>query len=151
MISLAMLANTYLNLSDDEYREFIEIYNSMCILKVPDTKRYYIKYGESWCAMFTSVIAHKAGLDADKFPYGVSVREQYLTAVKRGKFYTERKNIKVGDLVIFSWNLRDLQHVGIVTGVDLENITTVEGNLSGTSGTRTISKYDKRVYGFIEV
>lgn len=91
--------------------------------------------GQAWCAMFVSCVVYEAFGDKAKSllggsyfaycPYGVKQFE------KMNAFY---KTPERGDIVFFKDSKGAACHVGIVYGIDKNNIYTVEGNTSDTAG-----------------
>ena len=152
MINLVVLAEKYLGINYDGKIEIMDYYNENCYPLVKRSRRYKIKPNDNWCACFTSVIAHKAGLDADQFPYEVSVGEQVKIARERGMFTQGPKHVKGGDLIIFNWDKGSWpDHVGIVKSINNGVITSVEGNYNKTVGYRNISLNSPFIAGFIKL
>lgn len=146
------LSKNYLFADEHIKLELMDYYNEHCFELVKKERRYRIQPKDNWCAMFTSVMAHKAGLDVNVFPYEVSVMEQVKIAKERGIFTTDRSEVTPNDLIIFDWN-RDgwADHVGIVVKIGAGLVTSVEGNINGTVNYRTVSSESKAIYGFIKV
>ncbi len=152
MINLVVLAEKYLGINYDGKIEIMDYYNENCYPLVKRSRRYKIKPNDNWCACFTSVIAHKAGLDAGQFPYEVSVGEQVKIARERGMFTQGPKHVKGGDLIIFNWDKGSWpDHVGIVKSINNGVITSVEGNYNKTVGYRNISLNSSFIAGFIKL
>lgn len=146
------LAKPYIFADEATKLELMKYYNENCFELVKKERRYRIQPNDNWCAMFTSVMAHKVGLGVNAFPYEVSVMEQVKIAKERGIFTTDREEITPNDLIIFDWN-RDgwADHVGIVVKIGVGLVTSVEGNINGTVNYRTVSSESKAIYGFIKV
>ena len=146
------LSKPYLFADKATKLELMKYYNENCFELVKKERRYRIQPNDNWCAMFTSVMAHKAGLGVNAFPYEVSVMEQVKIAKERGIFTTDREEITPNDLIIFDWN-RDgwADHVGIVVKIGAGLVTSIEGNINGTVNYRTVSSESKAIYGFIKV
>ena len=64
-------------------QQLFDYYNNNCYPFVSPKRRYKMKKGDNWCAMFATVIANRCGLNADKFPYEVSVFYQVQRAKDR--------------------------------------------------------------------
>ena len=140
----------YLMIGKSEQKYLRDYYNEHCFQLVKKERRYRIQEGDNWCAMFVSVMAHKMGLGAVKFPYEVSVMEQMKIAKERGIFFTDRSKIKPNDLILFDWDKNGwADHVGFVVKVGKDLITSIEGNFQGTVNYRTVSIHSKSIYGFI--
>ncbi|ATS93715.1 Exo-glucosaminidase lytG precursor [Pectobacterium phage DU_PP_III] len=146
------LAETYLNINVDGKLKLMEYYNNNCYQFIKKSRKYKIKANDNWCAMFTSVIAHKMGLSPDVFPYEVSVGEQVKLARERGSFTQNVELAKSGDLIIFNWNGDAWpDHVGFVKSVNNGIITTVEGNYRKTVGNRHIAMNSPFIVGIIQL
>ncbi|MGT0185544.1 hypothetical protein, partial [Salmonella enterica] len=64
-------AAEYIGINAERKRGLMNYYNENCARFVKPSRRYHIKDGDNWCAMFTSVIANMYGLSPDQFPYEV--------------------------------------------------------------------------------
>lgn len=96
-------------------QQLFDYYNNNCYPFVSPKRRYKMKKGDNWCAMFTTVIANRCGLNADKFPYEVSVFFQVKRARELGTFHTDLSQVQPHDLIIYDWDSNGvLDHVGIV-------------------------------------
>ena len=95
--------------------------------------------GLPWCAYFMVWCAREAGIGSDIIPsiYGCTSLTKWYK--DRGLFqyspaYGGSYAPKAGDLVIFDWDPsagNGQDHVGIVTGINGNYVSTVEGNSSG--------------------
>lgn len=145
-------ATEYCFLDSAGLQELMEYYNVNCFPLVKPSRRYRIQKGDNWCAMFTSVIAHKMGLGVESFPYEVGVMEQVKIAKERGIFTTDWREISKGDLIIYDWKRNGwADHVGFVDKIDRDLITTIEGNYHSTVRSRTLSTNSKAIMGFIKL
>lgn len=152
MIKLNVLAEKYLGINYDGKIEIMNYYNENCYSLVKRSRRYKIKPNDNWCACFTSVMAHKAGLSADQFPYEVSVGEQVKIARERGTFTQNAEHAKEGDLIIFNWNGDAWpDHVGIVKDIKNGVVTSIEGNHHKTVGYRNLALNSPFIVGFIKL
>lgn len=132
-------------------QQLFDYYNNNCYPFVSPKRRYKMKKGDNWCAMFATVIANRCGLNADKFPYEVSVFYQVQRAKELGTFYTDRSLVQPHDLIIYDWDSNGvLDHVGIVVSSGSEYIRVIEGNKSDTVGYRTVNLHSAAVVGFIK-
>lgn len=87
--------------------------------------------GEPWCAAFVSWCFMKAfGQDKAK---KLLKHWPYVYCPTLGNLFTKNANPKVGDIVIFYRN-GTFTHTGIVTAVNGDKFSTIEGNTSGASG-----------------
>ena len=146
------IAEQYLGIGRSGKLDLMQYYNANCFQLVEAGRRYKIQPHDEWCAMFTSVMAHKAGIDNTKFPYEVSVFYQARWAKDRGLFYTDINKIKPNDLIIYDWqNNGTLDHVGIVVSHENGVITVIEGNKGDTVAYRKISDRNQLIEGFINI
>lgn len=145
-------ATDFLNADLPTKYRIIDYYNQHCIDLVKKERRYKVQYSDNWCATFISAIAHKCGLTKEQFPYECGVMEQVKLAKEQGTFFTDVKEVKAGDLIIYDWNTdKWSDHVGFVINTNGDNIHVIEGNIKNTVGYRTIPKSSKSIQGFIEI
>ena len=144
-------AAKYLGANTATRQELINHYNQFCLPQVKKERRYKMRLGDNWCAMFVTTIANKCGASAEQFPYEVSVFYQTQIAKERTLFTNEFSIVKENDLIIYDWEGRGvLSHVGFVAGIDGKNIVALEGNIKNTVGYRTISSESRFIAGFIK-
>ena len=144
-------AAKYLGANTATRQELINHYNQFCLPQVKKERRYKMRLGDNWCAMFVTTIANKCGASAEQFPYEVSVFYQTQIAKERTLFTKEFSIVKENDLIIYDWEGRGvLSHVGFVAGIDGKNIVALEGNIKNTVGYRTISSESRFIAGFIK-
>ena len=88
----------------------------------------------AWCAYFVWQCAKKAGIPSSVIPYNQNLaygmKEHYR---RQGRYFTPGKGTpQRGDLIFFYYpNKRhkyNISHVGIVTGVNGSQVSTIEGN-----------------------
>lgn len=144
------LALMYQGINRTELAELIEFYNIHCYPQVK--RKYKMKMGDNWCAMFTTVIAFMCDKTAKDFPFEVSCYYQMEIAKGRGQWTTDINKVKAGDLIMYSWRLTGVpNHVGFVDSVHNGIITTVEGNYQGTVGVRKVKVGNPQVLGFVSL
>jgi len=144
-------AEKFLGADKAEKQRLFDYYNNNCYQSVDAKRRYKMKPGDNWCAMFTTVIANRCGLSADKFPYEVSVFFQVQKARQLGTFFTDVDKAEPHDLIIYDWDSNGvLDHVGIVVSTGSEYVRVIEGNKSDTVGYRTVSRHNAAIVGFIK-
>lgn len=142
----------YLNIGLEPKYRLIDYYNENCIRLVKPSRKYRVKYSDNWCATFTSVIAHKCGLNSSEFPFECGVQEQVKIAKEKGTFYTDIDLIKRNDLIIYDWDSNNwADHVGFIISVGEGTIKVIEGNIKNTVGYRTLPIKSKCIKGFIRV
>ncbi len=140
----------YVGIGEQGRKELIEYYNQHCFPLVEPSRRYRMGLGDDWCAMFTSVIAHKAGYTKETFPFEVSVFYQYGIAKRLGMVDNSPRFLRRGDMVVYDWGIRGgYNHVGFVESVGESTLQVLEGNYSKTVGIRTIRRSSASLQGFI--
>lgn len=88
-------------------------------------------YDWDWCAMFVSVVLMRLGL-APKYGTEISVgfyKQKFIDA----KIWKGKVRPQVGDIIIWNWDESNSpggwpDHIGFVTAVNGNSITTTEGN-----------------------
>lgn len=126
------------------HKEIIDGYNNGV---KPLPRSYRVTYSDSWCATFVSYVMLKCG--ATNAPYECSCYYMKKKATTNNQIV---KTPKVNDLVIYDWNNNGtLDHVGIITEINGNVLTVVEGNKSKQVGVRTISKNSSEINCFIRV
>lgn len=145
------LASKYLGIGYNGKIELMDYYNVNCYPQVDPKRKYKIQPNDDWCAMFTTVIAHMVGLNADVFPYEVSVWYQAEWAKKRGLYFTDIRDAKPNDLIIYDWHKGNrYNHVGFVVSVRGGTVRAIEGNKSNTVAYRELNVNSKLIRGFIK-
>ncbi len=97
-----------------------------------------------WCAMFVVWSARKAGVTKDVIPSQANADRSW--AKRQGVYYKSKQwggsyKPKKGDLIYFSWSVRDwADHIGMVTGTGKQGGTTYVYTIEG-------NKHDKVVEG----
>lgn len=126
------------------HKEIIDGYNNGV---KPLPRSYRVTYSDSWCATFVSYVMLKCG--ATNAPYECSCYYMKKKATTNKQIV---KTPKINDLVIYDWNNNGtLDHVGIITEINGNVLTVVEGNKSKQVGVRTISKNSSEIDCFIRV
>ena len=152
MRDLVAVAEQYLGANLDVKKGLIEYYNRYCSPLVKQERRYKMKLEDNWCAMFVSVVAHKAGYTPNQFPYEVSVYYQCEIARQWGAFYVGLSGVREGDLIIYDWlNNGSYDHVGFIKTLGENHIITIEGNYSNTVKHRTLNRASRAIKGFIRL
>lgn len=147
MIEKAVL---FLGVCESGRRNLVDYYNKHCYPLVRPERKYKMTLTDAWCAMFTSVVAHVCGYHADGFPFEVSCYQQKRIAIQKNWYTQDTQLIKPGDIVMFRWKGRGVvSHTGIVESVEQGVIITIEGNLRGTVGRRSVPHDYQYIDGFI--
>ena len=143
-------AEKYLGVGKDGKYRLMDYYNNNCYPLVDPKRKYKIQRGDNWCAMFTTVIAHRCGLTPAQFPYEVSVMQQLAWAKSNGRFTTDYKDTKEGDLILYSWKANGhCDHVGFIIRYELNKLLVIEGNKSDTVGYRRADPTSPQVFGYV--
>lgn len=150
MNNLVKNARDLIGDSMQNHSDIIKEYNSDCVQLLPAHQRYIMELADPWCAAFVSVVARRAGLTPNEFPYGVSVSLMVEWAKARGKYHTDKTKIKAGDLITYDWNYTGtFDHVGVCGLVELNKLEVVEGNYRDGVGVRIVSKDSPSIIGYI--
>lgn len=113
----------------------------------PLPRGYRVKYSDSYCATFVSVIMKMCG--GVNPPYECSVQRMFNKAKERGYIISVPKS---GDFIVYNWNNDNwYDHVGIIESVSDTNYKVIEGNYNNAVRVRTISKTSKYIAGFFRV
>lgn len=127
-----------------KHKQIIDGYNNGVR---PLPRSYRVTYNDSWCATFVSYVLLSCG--AINAPYECSC---YYMNKKANENKQIVKTPKVNDVVIYDWNNNGtLDHVGIITNINGDTLTVVEGNKTKQVGIRTISKKSNEIHSYIRV
>ena len=149
------LSAIFLDCNLEVIDNLIKYYNVNCYPHVSKERKYKMKRGDSWCAMFISVIAHMSGFN---FEYEVSVNEIVKSAKIRGDFFCDETLLRVGDLVTYNWNDDSIpDHIGLVFEIGDGWFDVIEGNkkvvnrVNNTVGVRRVISDSNNVFGYIKL
>ncbi len=109
------------------HKALVDYYNTQS--KLPRGTR--MTYDWDWCALFVSVVLMRLGLSA-KYGTEISVgfyKQKFIDA----KIWKGKVRPQVGDIIIWNWDESTSpggwpDHIGFVTAVNGNSITTTEGN-----------------------
>ena len=101
--------------SNDHHR-IIDEYNTIN----PLPRGYHVSYDDSWCAVFVSLCARRAGYGDFPFECGVFEMLRKWTGA-----YRIVSSGQPNDVIFFSYS-----HIGIIERVENGNYVTIEGNAS---------------------
>jgi hypothetical protein len=87
--------------------------------------------GQPWCAMGLTYWAYEAGISTDIFPKFADCDAGMAWFKKREQWHI--KSPLPGDVIFFGVT-GDAQHVGLVTGVTADKVSSLEGNTTGAAG-----------------
>lgn len=103
----------------------------------------------TWCAIFVSWCANEANIATSIIPKTADPYD-----LKNDIAYYSRSDAvnanapQTGDLVYFTWQGTNLDHVGIVRWADTSNVYVVHGNYSNSVCFTTFSRTDARIMGY---
>lgn len=108
----------------------------------------------AWCAAFVSTVGKESG-NADCIPRSTSCNAQISSFKLQGTWLGATTDIRVGDILYYDWDHINeplpADHVGIVTAVNGDNVTVLEGNKGDAANNRTVVGYRtiSRTYKYI--
>lgn len=151
---------------NNQYTQLSSTASSGCILYIAGQEIGYTeentnetKYGkwfgmdgESWCHMFVSWCANKAGISTSIIPKTADCDTGMNSFKNWNKFkysYANGGNYspKSGDIIYFG-TTSDASHVGIVSSISGNTITTIEGNSSDQVRKKTYSLTNTSIIGY---
>ncbi len=146
-------AKTFLGATEGSAKH-LDIVNTYNAIK-PLPQGYKLKSTDSWCAATVSAMAAKCGL-LDIIPAECSCPRQVALWQKMGRWMeNDAYTPKAGDIIYYDWqdsgagdNTGTPDHVGIVTKVEGNTITVIEGNAADTVKYRTLAVNGKYIRGF---
>lgn len=138
--------------SDGSHKKIIDTYNKIS----PLPRGYKVQYNDEWCATFVSAVGAVCGL-SDIIPAECSCNQMIALHKELGTWVEDDKyRPSVGDIIMYDWddsgagdNKGVADHVGIVTDVEGNTITVIEGNKgSGYVGYRAMTVNGKYIRGY---
>lgn len=125
------------------HKKIIDGYNAVS----PRPMGYKVTYDDDWCDTFVSYIAdlakaaHLIGREC-----GV---QRHIVIFKQLKIWIGRARPQVGDIICFDWQANGwADHIGYVTEVKSDTITTTEGNTNGGVYQNKFRWDDWRITGY---
>ena len=138
--------------ADGSFREIIDLYNT----QKPLPRGYKVKYSDSWCAVFVTAVAIKAGLEKT-VPCECSCGQMIRLAQEKG-IWQEMDGFfaKSGDILLYDWDDSGVgdnggwpEHVGIVEKNENGVMTVIEGNLDNAVARRFVETDARYIRGFV--
>lgn len=137
--------------ANGKHKKIIDIYNN----HKPLAQGYKVKYTDEWCATTVSASFIKAGLTDIGFTECSCTRMLDLYKAK-GRWQEKDSYVpKIGDLIMYDWkdkgigdNIGNPMHVGMVSAIDGNDITVIEGNKSESVGYRLMTVNGKYIRGY---
>lgn len=128
----------------NKHKYIIDYYNTQI---KPLPRGYKATYCDSWCAIFVSFVLHNC--KAINAPYECSVFQMYKKAERNHQIVTTPQP---DDIVIYDWFADGtVDHVGIITNIEGNNIYVIEGNKNNAVGVRKILKTSPEIACYIRV
>lgn len=137
--------------SNGTHKKIIDIYNEQKSLP----RGYKVKYNDSWCATFVSVVSILAGY-TKIIPTECSCQKM-IEKFKSIGCWRENENYtpKAGDIIFYDWEDKGSgdctgwsDHVGVVEKVSGSNITVIEGNYNNAVARRKIKVNARYIRGY---
>lgn len=129
---------------DSVHKSIIDYYNNNI---KPLPRGYKVKYSDSWCATFASVVMKMCG--ALNAPFECSVQRMYNKANNSGYVI---KNPDINDFIVYDWDSNGwFDHIGIISGTTKTSYTVIEGNYNNGVNVRKIPHNYKHIGGFFRV
>lgn len=137
--------------SNKKHRKIVDIYNR----HKPLAGGYKVKYTDAWCATTVSAAFIEAGLTDIGFTECSCSRmiELYKT---KGRWIERDSHVpKIGDLIMYDWgdtgfgeNVGAPEHVGMISAIDGDKLTVIEGNKHQAVGYRTMKVNGRYIRGY---
>lgn len=139
------------NEADGTHCAIIDVYNGWARLH----GLYVMSYADPWCAAYVAAVAVKCGL-ADIIPPYCNCESMIQWFRSHGRWEEDDAyRPEAGDLVMYDWDddgkgddTGEADHVGIVTCVDGNEITVIEGNSSDRVQMRRIAVDQRFIRGY---
>lgn len=137
--------------ADGSHREIIDVYNAIR----PLPRGYAMSGTDPWCAAFVSAVGAACGLTGVLLPECAC--EPMIALYKAADRFEEADDAvpRPGDLIFYDWQdpgtgdcRGEADHVGLVTEVDGDLLTVIEGNRSHAVGLRKIYAGARFIRGF---
>ena len=137
--------------ADGGHRQILRVYNAIR----PLPRGYEMGEGDPWCAAFVSAVGAACGLSAVLLP---ECGCESMIALYRAAGRWEEADEAVprpGDLIFYDWQdagpgdcRGEADHVGLITAVEGDLLTVIEGNLSDRVGERRLYAGARFIRGF---
>lgn len=137
--------------SDGSHKPIIDIYNA----HKPLARGYKMTYKDAWCAAYVSAVAIKCGI-TDIMPTECGCDAMINLYKKLGRWQeSDGYTPQIADVIFYDWgdtgngdNVGGSDHVGIVTAVNGNVLTVIEGNVSDKVGYRTMRVNGRYIRGY---
>lgn len=146
-------ARSFIGLNEDDgsYRRIIDLYNTIDPLPVG----YQLRYNDSWCAAFVSVVSKAAGT-GEYLPYECGCQRMINLFMQLGAWVeNDAYTPSPGDVIFYDWKDSGAgdctgvsHHVGVVESVSGGVINVIEGNYSDCVKRRSVAVNSRYIRGF---
>ena len=135
-----------------EHQEILDIYNAIR----PLPRGYAMEKSDPWCAAFASAAAVMAG-EGERYPLECSCSRMIARAEEMGIWVENDAHVPIpGDWVLYNWQAKAdgddsgaPDHVGVVIGVEEDEILAVEGNYDNSVKLRRFPLNWEKIRGFV--
>ena len=115
---------------DNRFIEIVNVYNEIPGARGPALVSY------PWCAIFVSAVFWKA---IGESRFAEMACDRMIQKFQELGLYSVKVQPEVGDVIFYDWDKNGTSdHVGIVTAIEGNSWTVIEGNKSDAVGYRTI-------------
>lgn len=137
--------------ANGRYKAIIDLYNT----QRPLPRGYAVQYDDEWCATTVTAAGIKAGLQ--DIIYGECSCSRMIELYQRAGRWMEDDAYRpgIGDIIMYHWDdtghgddTGAPNHVGVVSYINGNTITVIEGNKGQAVSTRTISVNGRYIRGY---
>nr|DAD70874.1 MAG TPA: Adenosylhomocysteinase [Siphoviridae sp. ctvok7] len=137
--------------ANGRYKAIIDLYNT----QRPLPRGYAVQYDDEWCATTVTAAGIKAGLQ--DIIYGECSCSRMIELYQRAGRWMEDDAYRpdIGDIIMYHWDdtgrgddTGSPNHVGVVSYINGNTITVIEGNKGQAVSTRTISVNGRYIRGY---
>lgn len=137
--------------ANGRYKAIIDLYNT----QRPLPRSYAVQYDDEWCATTVTAAGIKAGLQ--DIIYGECSCSRMIELYQRAGRWMEDDAYRpdIGDIIMYHWDdtvwgddTGAPNHVGVVSYINGNTLTVIEGNKGQAVSTRTISVNGRYIRGY---
>ena len=137
--------------ANGRYKAIIDLYNT----QRPLPRGYAVQYDDEWCATTVTAAGIKAGLQ--DIIYGECSCSRMIELYQRAGRWMEDDAYRpdIGDIIMYHWDDTGRgddtgapNHVGVVSYINGNTLTVIEGNKGQAVSTRTISVNGRYIRGY---
>lgn len=140
--------------ANGKFKAIIDLYNT----QRPLPRGYKVQYTDEWCATTVTAAGLKAGLEAIIFGECSCSRMIELYKAKGRWMETDAYRPQIGDIIMYYWKdganyattdcTAAPNHVGIVSAVNGNTLTIIEGNKGEAVATRSVKINGRYIRGY---